>query len=38
MAKRKKKIKLPSAEDSFREGWRDVLLGKRIPLSQLWKA
>ncbi len=27
---------LPSAEDSFREGWSDVIQGKTHPIDELW--
>ena len=27
---------LPSAEESFREGWQDVLAGKTHPIEDLW--
>lgn len=27
---------LPSAEDSFRDGWRDVQQGKVYPVDTLW--
>lgn len=27
---------LPSATESFREGWSDMLAGRTIPISQLW--
>ena len=27
---------LPSAEDSFREGWKDVMQGKTYPIDTLW--
>lgn len=29
--------KLPSAEESFREGWRDALRGETIPISEMWE-
>ena len=29
--------KLPSAEASFREAWRDALRGETIPISELWE-
>lgn len=30
-------VTLKSAEDSFRQGWREVLAGETKPLSDLWK-
>lgn len=27
---------LPSAEESFREGWKDVMEGKTHPIDTLW--
>jgi len=29
-------VTLKSAEDSFREGWKEVLAGKTRPVSELW--
>ena len=29
-------VTLKSAEDSFREGWKEVLAGKTRPVSDLW--
>jgi len=28
---------LPSAKDSFRQGWKETLDGRTIPLSELWE-
>ena len=33
----RKRTELPSAEQSFREGWRAALLGETIPVSELWE-
>ena len=33
----KKSATLKSAEASFREGWRDAMSGRTIPLSKLWE-
>ena len=30
-------IALPSAEESFREGWEELNAGKTRPLSELWE-
>jgi hypothetical protein len=30
-------LRLSSAEDSFREGWREALRGKTIPIFELWE-
>lgn len=30
-------VTLPSAEDSFREGWQDVVAGKTHPIDTLWE-
>ena len=32
----KEDLALPSATESFREGWSDMLAGRTIPVSQLW--
>lgn len=29
-------VELPSAEDSFREGWKDVVEGNTHPIDTLW--
>ena len=29
-------VTLPSAEESFREGWKDVIEGKTHPIDTLW--
>lgn len=30
-------VTLPSAEDSFRQGWREALTGQKQPVSELWE-
>lgn len=30
-------VTLPSAEDSFRQGWQEALAGQTQPLSELWE-
>lgn len=30
-------VMLPSAEDSFRQGWQEVLKGETQPISELWE-
>jgi hypothetical protein len=29
-------VTLPSAESSFRQGWKETMTGNTIPISQLW--
>jgi hypothetical protein len=29
-------VTLPSAEDSFRQGWHEAMTGQTIPLAELW--
>ena len=30
-------VTLRDAEDSFRQGWRQAMIGQTLPISELWK-